>query len=402
MVRQSVVALFFSVAISCPTAGLGQSVLEQMERDVAAVVRQARGGVVAIEDERIALGKEDSAQAVPAGKSSEALKGLKGFPRPDPAKAAVNPTRSAPKSGTGFCIADSYVVTTADVLEGMRNPVVATDSGARYRATVVKIDPELNIGLLRLPEKNGIAELPLGESSSILAGHFAITVGNQGGHINSVSLATVASIRSEGTFSGSRFYPRLIQIAGTVGSGSSGSPLLNSRGQVIGMLAAAPAAETVGPAAADKSGKSVEKPAHPTRATVTSAGFAIPIDDLKPVIAEMRTAKFYARAWIGVDLREEGRTEQDSLTIRVRRTLWIEGVYPESPAAKAGLQKGDVIVTMNDREIRTLGDFRAVVVGLRQGSRLRVEALRGGKRLSVDVLFEMRPPLPGAATNGKS
>jgi serine protease Do len=393
MVGRAPAIAFVLAALCLPGPCGAQSVLEQIEREVAAVVKQARAGVVAIEDERIVLGKEAAIGDIPAGKKDIEQKGLKGFPQADQQRQPVDAPAAQPKSGTGFCVAEGYVVTTADVLEGMMNPLVVTDSGARYRARVVKIDPELNIGLLRLPEKSGVPELPLGESASVLPGHFAITIGNQSGHINAVGLATIASIRAEGTFTGARFYPRLMQIAGTVGAGSSGSPLLNTRGEIIGMLAAAPAPTPVESGPREKTGSAAEIPPRLVRQPVTSAGFAIPIDDLKPVIREMRTAKFYARAWVGLDLREVGRVEPDAMTVRVVRTLHVEGVYPESPAAKAGLKKGDVIVRMNGREIGTLGDFRTVLVGLRYNTPLKVEVLRGKTPFTMTVPFEMRPPV---------
>jgi serine protease Do len=167
------------------------------------------------------------------------------------------------------------------------------------------------------------------------------------------------------------------------------------------MLAAAPAAVATTTATEEKTGgKSDSGPdpsPRPARTTVSSAGFAIPINDLKPIVEEMRFAKFYARAWIGVDLREEAKIEQDPMMVRVRRTLRIEGVYPDSPAAKAGLRIGDVIEKLNGRESRSLGDFRAVIVGLRYNTPLSVEVSRDGRPIRVSVPFEMRPPGPKGA-----
>src|SRR5262249_14232648 len=137
----------------------------------------------------------------------------------------------APKSGSGFCIADDYIVTTADVLEGMQSPLVVTDNGTRVKARIVGINTDLNVGLLKLLAKTDITALKLGDSSTVEVGHFAISIGNQSGQTNSVALMLVGGVRKEGAYSGNRFYPSLIQIAGTVGAGTSGAPLVNARGE---------------------------------------------------------------------------------------------------------------------------------------------------------------------------
>src|SRR5262249_21737368 len=89
-----------------------------------------------------------------------------------------------PKSGSGFCIADDYVVTTADVLEGMQSPLVVTDNGTRVKAKIVGINSDLNVGLLKLLAKADVTALKLGDSSTVEVGHFAISIGNQSGQAN--------------------------------------------------------------------------------------------------------------------------------------------------------------------------------------------------------------------------
>ena len=79
--------------------------------------------------------------------------------------------------------------------------------------------------------------------------------------------------------------------------------------------------------------------------------------------------------------------------VRVMRTLRAEGIYPESPAAQAGLRKGDIIVQMNDRPIRSLADFRAAILALRYNSPLIMKVTRDGKLVTLNIRFEMRPPL---------
>jgi S1-C subfamily serine protease len=150
-----------------------------------------------------------------------------------------NEIQSAPKSGSGFSIGDGYIVTTADVVQGMSNPIVTTDDGRRARAMLVAVDGELNIGLLHLPSALAVPALKLGDSARVAPGHFAISIGNQAGQMNSVSLSLISGTRTQGIASSRHFYPDLLQIDGTMGGGISGAPVLSARGEVIGMWAAA-------------------------------------------------------------------------------------------------------------------------------------------------------------------
>lgn len=341
-----------------------QSLLERFEQEVAGVVQKARSGVVAIEDERTLTTA-----------NGDLSKGERSVKSPDATAKSAAPF----KSGTGFCY-DGYIVTTADVLEGMQNPLVLTDSGIRFKTNIVTIDPELNIGVLRLPPKCGLPSLTVGDSATVKIGHFAIPIGNQNGQINAVTLAVVSSLKGEGSFSGKRFYSTLIQVAGTLGAGSSGAPLLNTKGEVIGMMAAVPQAPAV------DGSKETAKPA------VTSAGYAIPINDLKDTLDAMLKAKLYARAWVGMDLREVSKVDQDSVTVRVEHSVHVLGIYPGSPAERAGLKVGDVLVSMNGKPVQTLAEFRTAIVRLHWPEPLVIEANRAGKPLRFSLKFETRPP----------
>lgn len=348
------------------SAANAQSVLEQIEREVTTIVRQARGGVVTIEDSRSGdIGVKSGAEE---GKPLRSPKGE--IVEPDPgAKRAPNPG----KIGSGFVIQPWFVVTTADVLEGMDRPTVVTDSGERFRAAVVSIDHELNIGLLRLPSSAKIGPMKLGTSSGVQSGQFAIAIGNQVGQPNAVAITLVSGWRKEGSFAGRRFYPTLMQVAGSLGAGSSGAPLLNSRAEVIGMLVA------VAPGADDKTGQQ-------------SGGYALPIDDVKNTTSRMSSHKMYLRSWLGADLREEARVEnKPDGSVAVIRTVLVETVHQSSPAQTAGLQRGDQFVSMNGKPIARMAEVRAAVVRLTQDEKLQFVVRRNGKEVTAVVPFALRP-----------
>ena len=238
-------------ALFAPLPGRAQGILEQMQDEVASIVSRARPSIVSIEDERIFTGQrgrpnEPDGTRVEAGKPPDAGKGENERPQPGP-PLGRRPMGEPPKVGSGFSFGDGFIVTTADVLSGMKNPMVMTEDGRRFRATVSGIDPEMNIGLLKLSSKTTLPGLRLGQSSKLYPGHFAISIGNQFGHINSVALTLVAGIRDDGVPADGHFYPGLIQISGTVGVGTSGAPILNARGEVVGTVRNDTSAENSAP-----------------------------------------------------------------------------------------------------------------------------------------------------------
>jgi S1-C subfamily serine protease len=416
----------FTLIASGPV--LAQGILEQMQDEVAGIVSRARTAIVSIEDERV-FGGPRGRQANGASKGPEG-----GAAEHDRSQAPRRPMGEPPKVGTGFSIGDGFIVTTADVLTGMKHPMVLTEDGRRIRATVSGIDPEMNIGVLKLTSPNSLPALKLGQSSRVYAGHFAISIGNQFGHLNSVALTLVAGLRDDGIPAGEHFYPGLIQIAGTVGAGTSGAPILNVRGEVIGMIAGVPfgdwtaspflnlppnrggvtgtspdggrpvgVIDAAGPPAQsgpDSTGTAPGANGQPPkvdprivfmRPPFTSAGFALPIDDMKPVLAGIRQNKF-VHCWLGVDMKEERKPVERDGVVTLRRTVLVSTVYPNSPASAAGFQVGDALTTVNSRPVTRLNVIRAALLRAQPGDGMQVQIERKDGQHTVTAHLAARPP----------
>ena len=471
-------------------------ILEQMQNEVAAIVRANKGGIVSIEDEGAmpsqhrAGGNSDSRylaeqqalfhrlaalQAQEDGITVQMSQMLLTYKAANPkilalkreketvveeiqklsldlakqlqGKRGPNPfdRMNAPKSGSGFSIGNGYIVTTADVVEGMQRPLVITDDGTRLRVKLVGIDTELNLGLLQIPMKASLPALKMGDSDTVEVGYFAIAIGNQAGHANSVALTMVSSVRKDGTFTGERFYPSLIQVAGTIGAGTSGAPILNARGEVVGVIAGVPAGEwtetqiysdqpvnfmpvpPAGGAAQPRppglpnpqpeplphasSGRAQagvplvfgqgQPPFLPPsgmpvtrvflRSPVTSAGFAIPINDLQFSIKELMMNGKIVHSWVGVDLRNERKMDGDADIIKVVRLIRIRSVYPDSPAQKGGLQPGDILTGLNGKPVESMSEVHTAFMRLHPAEKLAVTVQRGSATQTVTLNIEARP-----------
>ncbi len=411
-------------------------VLEQMQNDVAAVVRTAKGSVVSIEDEGGAPGHRFGAEQRPGEQVKNPEHGRRGGSSPE----SVN----IPKSGSGFSIGNGYIVTTADVVDGMQRPIVITDDGTHIRAKLVGIDSEMNLGLLLISVKANLPALRMGDSDTAVPGHFAIAIGNQAGHNNSVALTMIAGLRTEGTFTGERFYPSLIQIAGTVGAGTSGAPILNARGEVIGVIAGVPAGEWMetqffanpqsGLPSPEMRGRPFppglnglrnpqnqifnpplgQNPNNPfplqpgtlpsgteqngpsgsrlfLRPPVTSAGFAIPINDLQFSIKELMTNGKIVHIWLGVDLKNERQVSEDDGIIKVLRFVRVRGIFPDSPAQKAGIQPGDILSELNGKPLKSGFGMRMAIMRIHPADKVPVTIVRNGATMAVVLTVEARP-----------
>jgi S1-C subfamily serine protease len=126
------------------------------------------------------------------------------------------------------------------------------------------------------------------------------------------------------------------------------------------------------------------------RPPVTSAGFALPIDDMKPVLAALRQGKM-VHCWLGVDMGEERKTEEVDGTVTSRRTVFVTKVYPGSPAAAAGLMPGDVLATVNGRPVTRLFVMRAALLRAQPGEGMELRIDRKGAISTITARLAAHP-----------
>ncbi|MDQ3996863.1 MAG: trypsin-like peptidase domain-containing protein, partial [Gemmatimonadota bacterium] len=249
--------------------------------------------------------------------------------------------RSRAGLGTGFVIRnDGVIVTNAHVIAGASRIVVMTRDGRTHPARLLGADETNDIAVLKV-EARGLPVAPLGDSNSLLVGEWAIAIGNPYGFLlgNSEPSVTAGVISGVGRNlvdrgGGPSAYFDMVQTDASINPGNSGGPLVNADGEVIG----------------------VNSSIYSTSGGSIGLGFAIPINRARRVVEDLLEHGVVRRPWVGVKLgRERASTIRDVLA----RGVVVAGVTPGSPAARAGVQPGDVLLTARGRPLRNTFDWEA-------------------------------------------
>ncbi|HET9635983.1 MAG TPA: trypsin-like peptidase domain-containing protein [Gemmatimonadaceae bacterium] len=275
-------------------------------------------------------------------------------------------TRAAAGLGSGFIVRpDGAIVTNAHVVAGATRISVAMRDGTTYPARLVGIDETNDLAVLKIDARN-LPVAPLGNSSNLLIGEWAIAIGNPYGFIlaNTEPSVTVGVVSGTGRnlaaqSEGSGVYVDMIQTDASINPGNSGGPLVNALGEVIGVNSSifSPSGGSIG------------------------IGFAIPINRARRVADDLLAHGVVRRPWIGIQpllsRAQPGRTPTNGVV--------VASVVPGSPAEKSGIRAGDVIVRSRDRTLHNPYDWYAELLELRVGESDTVVVKRGGREMPVSV-----------------
>ncbi len=295
----------------------------------------------------------------------------------DPFEAFFGGRRSGRETsqglGTGFIIrADGLIVTNAHVVAGATSISVMLRDGTTYPATQVGTDETNDLAVLRVTAKN-LPVAPLGDSDSLLVGEWAIAIGNPYGFMlgNSEPSVTAGVISGVGRNlvargEGATAYFDMIQTDASINPGNSGGPLVSATGDVIG----------VNSSIYSNSGGSV------------GLGFAIPINRARRVAEDLVEHGRLRRPWIGVRLEQPRSANPRDL---IARGAQVAAVTPGSPAQRAGIKPGDVIIHAKARSIRNRFDWDAALLDLRVDEKVPLVLKRGTAELPVTVTIADLP-----------
>lgn len=273
-------------------------------------------------------------------------------------------------SGTGFIVdKNGYIITNHHVIENAdRIKVHLAGDPTEYRARVVGYDTETDIAVLKIDTKTPLAPVEIGNSDSVQVGDWVIAIGSPFGLEATVTAGIVSAERTSRDLPGANTFQNFLQTDAAINPGNSGGPLLNTRGEVIG----------VNTMIATRSG------------AYEGIGFALPSNMAVKVYNDIIAHGRVVRGSIGIRWSKNG-SELDTLeAFGLDHGVLVESVSPTGPAGKAGIKPDDIIVAMNDRPVKDGEDLVTKVADLPVGSNATFTVDRNSKRMSFNVLIAER------------
>jgi len=237
-----------------------------------------------------------------------------------------------------------YVLTNHHVVDKVQGIEVTLFDGTTYPARVLQYDAVMDLAVLKVDTDHALAAIKIGTSSDLMVGETVVTIGNAFGYENTVSVGIISALHRDVTLSDEQVYRNLIQTDACINPGNSGGPLINVDGELIGINVA-------------------------VRAGAQGIGFALPIDDVKRVAAEMLSTRRLASAWHGLVASEQRRGDA--------RRVMISEVQPGSPAEAAGFKPGDELIRVGDLAVFCDLDLERGMLDVRPGRPATVTIRRG-------------------------
>ena len=263
--------------------------------------------------------------------------------------------------GSGFIIDPSgYVVTNNHVIDEATDIQVTLNGGEQYSAKLVGKDNKTDLALLKIDAPSTLPYVQLGDSDAVRVGDWVLAVGNPFGLGGTVTTGIV-SARSRDIHSGP--FDDFLQIDASINQGNSGGPTFNLDGQVIG----------INTAIASPNGGSV------------GIGFAIPANLAKPVIEQLREHGTVARGWLGVEIQAVTAEIAPTLGLDKPKGALIANVQPNSPAARAKLHQGDVVLGFDGKDVDEMRDLPRLVAAVPAGKTVDVVVWRDRAKMTVAV-----------------
>jgi serine protease Do len=267
-------------------------------------------------------------------------------------------------SGSGFLIdREGFILTNFHVIDGAQRIAVTLADGRTYRGEVVGTDPAIDVALLRIPGAEDLPAAPLGNSDALRVGEWVCAIGNPLGYVHSVTVGVVSFIGRK-LFDAS--LDDYIQTDAAINFGNSGGPLINSAGEVIGINSA-------------------------ISSRASNIGFAVPINQAKAILEQLKTRGRVSRGFMGVGLTDVTPALRRSLSLSVEHGAMVQDVNAASPAERAGLRAYDVIVEVDGQRVITNEELIRDISARQPGTVVRLGVMRDGNRQNLTVKLGERP-----------
>ena len=284
------------------------------------------------------------------------------YERRTPGQEREVPRRGA---GTGFVIDPAgYILTNHHVIADSTRISVRLTDGRTLRAERIGSDPDTDIALIKVESQRPLPSATLGDSDSLRVGEWVLAIGNPLAYEHTVTVGVVS-------FIGRKLFDtsldRYIQTDAAINFGNSGGPLINARGEVIGINAA-------------------------ISSRASNIGFAVPINQATAILPQLRQNGHVSRGYIGVTPRNVDPDLQRSLALRTPSGALVQDVVVGSPAARAGLRTYDVIVAVDGQAITASDDLIQMIASRKPGTTATLHIVRDGRAMTLPVKLAERPP----------
>lgn len=292
----------------------------------------------------------------PEGPSDEFWDRFFGSPqrRPQAQKVTVQ--------GTGFFIsADGYAITNNHIVENGQKVKVFTAQGDEFQAKIIGTDPRTDVALIKIEAKN-LPFADLGDSAQVKVGEWVMAIGNPLGMEHTVT-AGIVSAKGRQLGLGDGNYEDFIQTDAAINRGNSGGPLVNMKGEVIGINSniLTPTGGNIG------------------------IGFAIPVNMAKKVVGQLKDKGKVVRGWLGVEVATLpiDQDTQNLLNLKSKKGALINNVTQGGPAEKAGFKPYDVVIEVNGQAVENSNDLRMRIADIQPGTKVDFKVIRDGKEKVV-------------------
>jgi serine protease Do len=268
-----------------------------------------------------------------------------------------------PQSGSGFVIeADGQILTNYHVIQNAERIMVKFSDGRSLQAQVLGIDPDTDIALIKVDARN-LSVAPLGDSETLRVGEWVCAIGNPLAYEHTVTVGVVSYLGRK-LFDTS--LDNYIQTDAAINFGNSGGPLINGRGEVVGINSA-------------------------ISQRASNIGFAVPINEARSILPQLRTEGRVARGYMGVTLSDVDPDLQRSLRLTSTQGALVQDVASGSPGHRAGLRAYDLITGIDDKRVANNNEIIREVARRGPGTLARLQVVRDGRKQTVTVRLAERP-----------
>ncbi|MCD6363493.1 MAG: DegQ family serine endoprotease [Synergistetes bacterium] len=261
--------------------------------------------------------------------------------------------------GSGFIISsDGYILTNYHVIKNADKIIVTLSNDKRFNAKVVGADPTVDVAVIKINAKN-LPTLPLGDSDKVEVGEWIVAIGNPFGLSHTVTVGVI-SAKGRTIRAGKESFENFLQTDAAINPGNSGGPLLNLKGEVVGInTAIVPYAQGI--------------------------GFAIPINTAKQILNDLIRYGRVKRGWLGVYIQAMNPSLAGAFGLKKPKGVIVADIVHGSPADKAGLRRGDVILAVNGKPVNSPAELQIAIRSHKAGEKVKLKVWRRKETITIFV-----------------